>query len=82
MPMNGTTLATAVKSTLSGQGFVFGVGEMNTKFVDALCAAIVAHIQANAVITGPVTVTSVSGVTPGAGVSGPGSGTLTSGTIT
>jgi hypothetical protein len=81
MPMNGATLATAVKSTLSGQGFTFGPGAMNTKFVDALCAALVAHIQANAVVSGPVTVTSVSGVTPGGGVSGPGAGTLAGGTI-
>lgn len=82
MPMNGATLATAVKGTLSAQGFVFDVGGMNTKFIDALCAAIVAHIQANAVVAGPVTVASVSGVTTGAGVSGPGSGTLAGGTIT
>lgn len=82
MPMNGATLATAVKSTLSGQGFVFDTGAMNTKFIDALCAAIIAHIQANAVVSGPVTVASVSGVTVGAGVSGPGAGTLAGGTIT
>lgn len=82
MPMNGATLATAVKGTLSGQGFVFGVGEMNTKFIDALCAAIVAHIQANAVVAGPVVVTSVSAVQPGVGISGPGAGTLSAGTIT
>lgn len=81
MPMNGTTLATAVKGTLTGQGFIFDVGGMNTKFIDALCAAIVDHIQNNAVVAGPVVVTSVAGVTPGTGVSGAGAGTLSDGSI-
>jgi hypothetical protein len=39
----------------------------------AIATAIVAHIQLNAVVT----VTSVSGVTTGAGVSGPGVGSIT-----
>lgn len=42
------------------------------EFADALAAAIVDHIKANA----QVTVTSVSGVTPGGGASGPGTGTI------
>jgi hypothetical protein len=39
---------------------------------DAVAEAIVEHIQASAVVT----VASVSGVTPGSGVSGPGTGTI------
>jgi hypothetical protein len=42
--------------------------------------AIVAYIIANAIVTSNVVVTSVSGVTTGPGVSGPGTGTAT-GTI-
>ncbi len=82
MPMNAATLAAAVKADLASDGFIFDVGAMNTKFIDKLCAAIVTHIQTNALVAGPVVVTSVSGVTTGPGVSGPGAGTLTAGTIT
>jgi hypothetical protein len=71
--MNGPALSTAIKTTLSGQGFIFDPGAPNTKFVDALCDALVLHIQTTAIIT----VASVSGVTPGGGVSGPGIGTIT-----
>ncbi len=81
MPMSGSVLSTAVKGTLTGQGFVFDVGGMNTKFVDALCDALVLHIQTFAVVSGPVVVASVSGVTPGGGASGPGAGTLAAGVI-
>jgi hypothetical protein len=44
-------------------------------------AKVIPHIIANAVVGSTVTVTSVSGVTTGAGVSGPGAGSAT-GTIT
>jgi hypothetical protein len=81
MALNATRLANAVKTTLGGQGFVFEPGSMNTKFVDALCAALITEITGNAVVTGPVAVTSVAGVTPGGGVSGAGAGNLTAGTI-
>lgn len=81
MPMSGAALATAVKATLTGEGFVFGAGEMNTKFVDALCDALILHIQTFAIVSGPVVVASVSGVTPGPGASGPGIGTLSGGLI-
>lgn len=43
----------------------------------AICGAIVTHIQVNAVVTAQVTVTSVTGVTAGGAVSGPGAGTAT-----
>jgi hypothetical protein len=42
---------------------------------------IVTHIQTNAVVNSNVTVASVSGVLPGTGASGPGTGTAT-GTVT
>ena len=42
---------------------------------DAIAAAMIAHVTAFAVVT--VTVASVGGVTTGAGVSGPGTGTGT-----
>jgi len=82
MALNATRLANAIKTTLGGQGFVFEPGAPNTRFVDAFCAALVTEITGNAVVTGAVAVTSVSGVTPGGGVSGPGTGNLTGGTIT
>ncbi len=49
--------------------------------VDALAAAVVAELQQNAVVAGDVVVASVSAVTVGAGVSGPGTGTLAAGRI-
>lgn len=48
--------------------------------LEAMCAGIIAEIQQNALVSASVTVTSVSAVQPGAGVSGPGAGTAT-GTI-
>jgi hypothetical protein len=41
-------------------------------WTDAIAAAVIAELKANAVVAVP----SVSGVTPGAGVSGPGTGTV------
>lgn len=46
-----------------------------TALWEAIAGAIIAHIQTNAVVSTTVAVTSVSGVTTGAGVSGPGAGT-------
>lgn len=48
---------------------------------EKIAEAIVTYIKANAVVTGPVTVVSVTGVTPGILTSGPGTGNLTAGTI-
>ena len=44
-----------------------------------ICGEIVDHITANAAVATTVTVASVSGVTTGPGVSGPGAGTGTGG---
>lgn len=51
------------------------------KLRDSISKAITDELHQNAVVTGPVTVASVSGVTTGPGVSGPGTGTMTSGKI-
>lgn len=72
MAMTGPAMASAVKALLVADGYVFNAGKPNTILIDDLCAAIVAYIQANAVIT----VVSVAGVTVGSGVSGPGTGTI------
>lgn len=79
MPMNGATFKTSLKAALQADGFTIpgDPSNWNDKFLTTLCNQIVAHIQANALVT--VTVASVSGVTTGPGVSGPGAGT---GTIT
>lgn len=82
MPMVGTALAallkpqiiTAVKANYSVP--VDGEAEL-TKFAqaiaDALGPTIVSYIQANATVV--VTVASVTGVTTGPSISGPGTGT-------
>ena len=49
-------------------------------YCNVIAAAIITHIQTNATISTTVAVTNVSGVTSGAGTSGPGAGTGT-GTI-
>lgn len=68
MPMTGSGLATAVKNAIAG---VSDKSDHNAVW-NAIGTAIVAYITANALVT----VTSVSGVTTGAGVSGPGAGTI------
>jgi hypothetical protein len=73
MAMNGGVLGAAIKAAVQD------AAESDPTDRDAMFAAlgdaIVAHIQAFGSVT--VAVTSVSGVTAGAGVSGPGSGTGT-----
>lgn len=78
MAMNGNNMASeilAALATLSDED-----KKDSLKSFQKVCGAIVAHIQANAVISTNVSVTSVTGVTTGPGVSGPGTGTG-SGTI-
>ena len=70
MPMTGSGLAAAVKAAVSA------IPEEDRQYDavwDAVGDAIINYIKANA----QVIVTSVSGVTTGPGVSGPGTGTLT-----
>jgi len=78
MAMNASVMASAVTAaiaTLSDED-----KSDHSKVWEKICGAIITHIQSNAVITTNVTVTSVSAVQPGAGVSGPGAGSG-SGTI-
>lgn len=69
MAMNSVTLATAIKAAL---GLNPATDAEAIAAWDAISAEIISHIQANAVVT----VASVSGVTVGTGVSGPGTGTI------
>lgn len=71
MAMNGGALGSQIKTAIEA---AFGVElpESSGDAWDAIGNAIVAHIQANA----QVVVASVSGVTTGGGVSGPGTGTI------
>lgn len=71
MAMNGNVLGDAIKAAIDA------VGDKTDRqaIFRALGDAIVTHITANASVA--VTVASVSGVTVGAGTSGPGSGSGT-----
>lgn len=74
MPLNATALSTAIKDKINAahgsdpQKVAAGAQAL----ADAIAQAVVDHIQANAVVN----VTSVSGVTAGGAVSGPGTGTI------
>lgn len=71
MAMNADVLGAALKSAVDG------VGDKTDRdaLFRAMAQAIVTHITTTATVT--VTVASVSGVTTGPGVSGPGAGTGT-----
>lgn len=82
MPMSGAVLAPLIKSAfdtkfLASNPAYAAIQADMVPFMEALTEAIaeqvVAHIQSSA----QVNVISVSGVTTGAGVSGPGTGTIT-----
>ncbi len=74
MALSGTVLAAAIKAKLQAKlpDFAAVIGDDLDEFVAAIAEATVEHVTAN----GQVIVTSVSGVTTGAGVSGPGTGTI------
>lgn len=74
MPITGTSsvLSTLIKSEMAGNGIVIADAPELTKLTDAIAKAVIDHIVANALVN----VTSVSGVTPGGGASGPGVGTI------
>lgn len=69
MALNANTLGDAMKAAVDA---VVDKTDRTAVF-RALASAIVTHLTTNAVVN----VTSVSGVTTGAGVSGPGTGTIT-----
>lgn len=80
MALNAATLGTAIYNALIAQPNIGYSSPLSAAQVlqvqalaNAIALAVVAHITANA----QVVVASVSGVTVGAGVSGPGTGTIT-----
>ena len=82
--MNPLVMAGAMKAAIKAELLAADLANAPDKHdawaeavAKGIASAVVAHIQANALVT--VAVASVSGVTVGAGVSGPGTGT---GTIT
>ena len=77
MAMSGTVLGDAIKAAVDAvvADTVAGANPDRTALFRAIGAAIVTHITANATVA--VTVASVSGVTVGPGVSGPGAGSGT-----
>ena len=70
MAMNGTVLKDLIKTNLVALGRP--AGTLDEAGLLAIANAIVEHITT----TGVITVTNVSSVEPGAGVSGPGAGTI------
>lgn len=79
MALDPTRLSTAILGKLTGDprnGFSDPLSPaqegMLRAWTDAIAAAVVEEIRANAVVA----VQSVTGVTPGGGVSGPGTGTV------
>jgi hypothetical protein len=77
--MNGSALQEFLKLKLQQK-----IPEVNftgnaEKCLLALGEAIIEYIQSNAIVNSNVIVTSVTGVTTGPGISGPGTGTATGG---
>jgi hypothetical protein len=70
MPMTGPGMAAQIQQQFAAEGKTFTPQAASAWAT--ICTAIVTYIQANANVN--VTVASVSAVTPGIGVSGPGSG--------
>lgn len=80
MALNKTVLGALMKAKIDLVPFNSDPNVYRTKLMEAMADAIITHFTTAAVISSTVTVASVSAVTPGAGVSGPGAGTAT-GTI-
>lgn len=84
MAMNPATLKTALKATiiskleakfaLTDAGAIAARDDTADAIAEAVATEVIAHIQANAVITTSVAVGSVTLVAPGVGASGPGTG--------
>ena len=74
MPLTGTenVLSSAIKTEMQAQGVAIVDDTELTKLTLSIAKAVINHIVANALVN----VTSVSGVTPGGGVSGSGTGTI------
>jgi hypothetical protein len=76
MALNGATLAALIQTNIQALTNFPTTGQtpnvIDNRVLVAIANAIVSHIQSSAVVTIP----SVSGVTTGTGVSGPGTGTV------
>jgi len=74
MPITGTApvLNTLIKAKMATAGVVITSPAELDKLTLSIAEAVIEHIVANALVT----VASVSGVTTGPGVSGPGTGTI------
>lgn len=74
MALNAPTLIATIEGKLTAEGFDLNyAGSKTKKFIDIIITEVIKHITTQGTVT--VTVTSVSGVTTGPGVSGPGTGT-------
>lgn len=79
MALSASRLSASIKSLWiadAHSGLSSPLSTDQDKAVKALCDAVATALVAEVVVHAQVTVTSVSGVTTGAGVSGPGSGTV------
>lgn len=81
MTITGAGLFAQVKADLDAKFGSPTSAQLQEDVLKTMCTSIVNYIKTNAVVAGPVAVASVGGVTPGGGVSGPGTGTLSGGTI-
>ncbi len=74
MPITGTEniLSQQIRTLMSQNGITIVDDVELAKLTDAIAKAVIDHIVANATVN----VISVSGVTTGPGVSGPGTGTI------
>lgn len=76
MAMSGPVLGDAIKAAIDAlpPPAPGGMDAYRKQVFEAIGTAIVSHIQTYAAVNAQVTVTSVAGVTPGPGASGPGTG--------
>lgn len=72
MPLNATALAGDIEGAITGYAGAGNTTAQVSNLAQAIATAVVNHIKANAVVN----VASVSGVTAGGAVSGPGTGTI------
>lgn len=79
MALSSSRLSTAIYNALTGDGrngFSSPLSATQQDMLRAWCDAIASSVVSEITSFASVTVTSVSGVTPGGGVSGPGTGTV------
>lgn len=83
MAMSVSDLQAKMKANIEA---AFGSEVSGSDWMDKFCSAVAQacydEITQNAVVNGPVTVASVTGVSPGSSASGPGTGTVVNATIT